>query len=571
MVVIPTNNFKLIQLPIELDDNNQLLFDNANEQFNYFNSLPTPKYNSDFSYIRESGVVRYEANIEDIQAFNYCMYQNESYGNKWFYAYIDDMEYRNNETTFIKIRTDYVQTWIYDCNFKKTFVEREHVSDDTFGKHTLPENVDTGQLVVSENFRCVLPNDIVENPSSFAVGISSNMNLLLRKQNTQFIEEILGKVEYYYPFISGDKYNGLTRNYQIWAIPYQYSNRLENLFTRIMEYNQLNYVKNIFIFPIWLMGDYASEWYGRASELHSDTSDESNGENVFPTDYITSLTQDINPSNYLGNSLYGTYTPRNNKSLTSQFNHLVISNNSGDKIQLNFEKWKKVNGSYRSFIVGAISDDGCEIKFNPYQYNYIFDSGIAVHTQQKSQVNIALSPYPNYSIGASNYEAVLSRLTNKSIITGIIGAGTTIAGVLTANPLVAGAGIGTMVNSALTPIASQTELYNQSFQSVGRDTQSLDFIYGRGNTFMIQRYSVDYEHAKVIDDYFTAYGYRVNELKIPNLRSRVNFNYVKTIGCNLTGNIPRKAQDYIKNLFDNGITLWHNPNTYLDYGTNNIR
>lgn len=569
MVVIPTNNFKLIQLPIELDDNNQLLFDNRTQQYNYFNSLPTPKYNSDFTYIRESGVVRYEANIEDIQHYNYCMYQNESYGNKWFYAFIDDMEYRNNETTFIKIRTDYFQTWIYDCNIKKTFVEREHVSDDTFGKHTLPENLDTGQFLVSEDFTCVLPNDIVNNPASFGVGISSNLKLYSRYQMTPYFEALLGKVHYHYDFISSQRYNGIIRNYQIWGVPYANYDKLELIIQRVLEYNQLNYIKNLFIFPLWLI-DNPDIWYVNALTDYTINDDTSNGLFIPQSQYIKRLTQDISPSNYLGNSLYGTYTPKNNKCLTSQFNHIVISNNKGENIMLRMERWKKYDNNYRSFIVGIINDSGCEIKLIPHSYNYIYNSE-SINIQQKSQVSLSLSPYPSFSIGVSNYNDLLNRFTQKSNISGILGGATAIGGILTGNPLVAGAGIGTMINGALTPSSSQTELYNQSFQNTGIDTQDLLSFYERGNTFMIQRYSVDYEHAKMIDDYFSMFGYRVNELKVPNLRSRVNFNYVKTIGCNLTGNIPRKAQDYIKSLFDSGITLWHNPSTYLDYGSNNIR
>lgn len=64
-------------------------------------------------------------------------------------------------------------------------------------------------------------------------------------------------------------------------------------------------------------------------------------------------------------------------------------------------------------------------------------------------------------------------------------------------------------------------------------------------------------------------GYQTNELKIPNINNRPNWNYVKTQGINLIGNIPNEDLEIIKTLFNSGITLWHNPSTFLDYSQNN--
>lgn len=76
------------------------------------------------------------------------MYQNENYGNKWFYAFITKMEYDNDYMTNISIETDVYQTWQFDIIFKKCFVEREHVEDDTIGKHTVPESLEHGEYII---------------------------------------------------------------------------------------------------------------------------------------------------------------------------------------------------------------------------------------------------------------------------------------------------------------------------------------------------------------------------------------------------------------------------------------
>lgn len=81
--------------------------------------------------------------------------------------------------------------------------------------------------------------------------------------------------------------------------------------------------------------------------------------------------------------------------------------------------------------------------------------------------------------------------------------------------------------------------------------------------------SIKKEYAEIIDNYFTMYGYKVNTLKIPNLKNRPNWNYVKTIDVNIIGDIPQNHLQTIKNMFNNGVTLWHNPSTFLDYSQNN--
>lgn len=65
------------------------------------------------------------------------------------------------------------------------------------------------------------------------------------------------------------------------------------------------------------------------------------------------------------------------------------------------------------------------------------------------------------------------------------------------------------------------------------------------------------EYAKIIDDYFTMFGYKVNALKVPNIYGRKSFNYVKTIDAVIVGNVPVDAMSKLKNIFNKGVTFWH--------------
>ena len=89
------------------------------------------------------------------------------------------------------------------------------------------------------------------------------------------------------------------------------------------------------------------------------------------------------------------------------------------------------------------------------------------------------------------------------------------------------------------------------------------------NRLHAYRMGINNEYAKIIDNYFSMYGYKVNIVDIPNITGRVNWNYVKTIGANIEGDIPESDINELKNLFNNGITLWHKASTYLDYSQSN--
>lgn len=83
------------------------------------------------------------------------------------------------------------------------------------------------------------------------------------------------------------------------------------------------------------------------------------------------------------------------------------------------------------------------------------------------------------------------------------------------------------------------------------------------------RYSIKRDAVERIDKYFDMYGYTINELKNINIITRSNWNYIKTQGANLLGDIPQFDLQAIKEMFDNGITFWHDPKTFLDYSQTN--
>ena len=83
--------------------------------------------------------------------------------------------------------------------------------------------------------------------------------------------------------------------------------------------------------------------------------------------------------------------------------------------------------------------------------------------------------------------------------------------------------------------------------------------------FIANKTSFKFEYAKIIDDYFSMFGYKINIVKVPNITGRRNWNNKKTIDCNFDGDIPQTDLNIIKTMFNNGVTLWHNPSTMYNY------
>ena len=153
MAITPSTELKLLKNPLLMNNKNQLTFANAQAQYNYFNSLTKIECDN-FSYQRKDSVIRFPAHIDDILEYNYCMYQNENYTDKWFYCFITNMTYINDNVTEITIATDVFQTWLFDFQIKQSFVEREmiNVADDQIGINRVNEGLETGEYVVKHSY-----------------------------------------------------------------------------------------------------------------------------------------------------------------------------------------------------------------------------------------------------------------------------------------------------------------------------------------------------------------------------------------------------------------------------------
>lgn len=127
MAITPNSEIRIIKVPLAIDNKNQLTFNSPEEQEEYFKSLPYIEMEN-CTYQRKDNVIRFNGHIDSIIEYNYVMYKNNNYSDKYFYAFITGMEYANNNTTYIYITTDVFQTWQFNFTFKESFIEREMIA-----------------------------------------------------------------------------------------------------------------------------------------------------------------------------------------------------------------------------------------------------------------------------------------------------------------------------------------------------------------------------------------------------------------------------------------------------------
>lgn len=149
MVISPNNEIVLLNVPIEIDNKNQLTFSDSNAQFNYFRNITEQKAYDKITYIRKDNYVVVNDNFDNLVKYNYCMYQNENFSTKWYYAYVVKVEWLSPNSSKLYIVTDVFQTYQFDIDYKVSFIEREHinVNEDVPGANLINEGLETGEFI----------------------------------------------------------------------------------------------------------------------------------------------------------------------------------------------------------------------------------------------------------------------------------------------------------------------------------------------------------------------------------------------------------------------------------------
>lgn len=523
MAITPQTNIYLLKCPLEEDNLNQLTFDSKSVQLTYFSSLPH-KLVQNSTYQRHNNVIRYPDHIDNILDYNYVMYQNENYSNKWFYAFITNMRYINDGMTEISIKTDVFQTWQHDIVYKQSFIEREHTNNDSIGANTIPENVELGEFVSIKGATKIFNYNY--NECVPVLGVTQ----LIPPFNTSY-----SVANQYVPdglyYIGCENVNALKDAIKVYNSGYADS------------------ISTAFVIPKEFFSSWTDKIIDNVTHSYSLTvkMDFTKTASITPTERI-----DYN------------YTPVNKKLLTYPYRFLQASNNSGQVVNYRYEDFKNVithelvNPSF--FQIYTFGQGGSALCI-PVNYKGL---------DNNHEEAITLGKLP---IGSYNTDSYTNWLTQNALNIGMstINSGIdVIGGVASASNNFSAVG---SASNGIRGIESNIQrIYNAQFipnQVSGKVNSGEVNFLSNLNCIKLTEMTIKREYGIIIDNYFSMYGYKTNRLKTPNIRGRRNWNYVKTIGANIEGNIPQTDIEELKSMFNTGVTLWHNPSTYLDYSQSN--
>lgn len=529
MTITPQGQLYLCKTPLENDYKNQLTFSNANSQLSYFNSKVSYTFDN-YTYIKKDNQVVVGENIDKLIDCNYLFYKNTGFTNKWYFCFITNMEYVSEDVTRITFETDCFQTWYFQLQYKQCFVEREHVNDDTIGLHTVPENLETGEYISVKNCEKLLyqPDDfyicmgVTELPDESIPEYSNHRNY----------NGIFGGL-YYLAFTSASNCEMAIKMYDV-------KGKADAINSVFMIPKNLSAIAN------GTTHTWTIQAIGTCSVIY-----------LYATDGADTI------GNLVGKQptkVGKNYTPKNNKLFTHPFSYMALANNSGTTEIFRYEDFEidDVTGERAiGFWIDACISPGMSMKALP-----LFYKNININYNH----GIMLGKLPVCSWNSDTY---LNWLTQNGLNNALNVAGSVIS---------TGTAIGT--GNVAGAVGGLTGIYNSIHQFTVADMTPNQ---ARGNTnagdinfadkydggITLYYMSIKDEYAKIIDDYFSMFGYKINQVKIPNITGRSNWNYVKTIDCNFDGDIPQTDLNTIKSMFNNGVTLWHNPSTIYNYANSN--
>lgn len=94
--------------------------------------------------------------------------------------------------------------------------------------------------------------------------------------------------------------------------------------------------------------------------------------------------------------------------------------------------------------------------------------------------------------------------------------------------------------------------------------------YASGNAKIVFNIcQITKEYAQIVDAYFDKYGYAQRRLYTPIRQNRKHWSYLKTVGCNIVGEMNQNDLMTIKGIYDNGITTWNTLDEVGDYTLDN--
>lgn len=554
----PNSIVKLLRdCPLDEKQRDTWYFQSVSEQRNYFESLVMVSFTS-LSYQRiKRGVIRLQYRAEQLLACNYMMFQNTTYNpTKWFYAFVDEVEYLNDNTCNVYYTIDVIQTWFFEYSELECFVKRMSVPDDTFGNNiepepfNLPEYVGNGTAQIDDLQPVVICQSIL--PQSPAYDYTFFENTICASVVRVMGTNSVGAIED---------------------------------FIRTSMVNNPDYVFDLHM-ALVPNGDpsYVSTVNSPSSDPRSDwgyvkKTDRGAFEKIFSVPSVALLT--------VGTSTLNGWKPRNNKLYTYPYNFLNVCNALGESINLRYEFFTSGYGTMLKCI-GNVLAPAC-VKLYPVHYKHT--EGVLNDMYLGEQLGLTGFPSCSWSTDAfsvwwaqnsvplqlkavntaidlgltavtpstSVYEKVTSSLSTTTTWDNkkVRNENATVTSGTHESPKNYTSAVRSGVNSLFDAL---TDGYKASLQ--GQITKgsyqngSINFAKN-WHHFYATRMSIPNVTAYRYDRYFDAFGYAINSVTTPKRYNRKLYTYVQTLNCLINGDLPSSDRSEIEKIYDEGVRFWN--------------
>lgn len=516
--ITPDTELQFFQnLNIDPDYENTIYFPTTQAKDAYFDALPSIKCPSCYYQRELRGFCRVEVPLSQMLGRTYMRFKNKLFEGKWFYAFINDVEYVNNITTQVNYTLDYMMTWMGSYTLDQCFVERNHTATDAIGANIVPESLAVNNMIENTHFSTD-PNNSQSAPQGTGTMGSATVAW-------QYVIVMTPDANDPPAGDSNGIYSGLY---------YHYENDAAGVSTYInsLSGQAQERIQGIFYIPKFYKGTTNGLLKNTTVHLQKPKA---------------------------GYTKIDGYTPKNNKLFTFPYNYIQVDNMEGSKAEYAFELFKTVTADF--YLTGIVGEQ-TQITCTPLAYKV--DSAIITWIQFKDQ--LSMKEFPMCAWTVDTFKAYLSQQLVS--IPMELGAGilaTTVSG---------GALAPVLVGTAGNVINSVTNLMMKSQHPNEARGANVPLIPCAGyipyKDFRFSRISVRSDEAKRIDDYFTMFGYAINEVKQPSINVRPYYTYVKTIGCHINGSFPAADQRVIEEVFNKGVRFWNQDHTHIgDYSVNN--
>lgn len=522
----PSTNLRLLNVPLESGYTDTLWFPDVATQTNYFLGKVVRQIN-DFNFIKKDNTITVNGNVESFYNCNYIMYQNDNFTNKWFYAFIDRVEWASNSSTRLYCSTDAIQSWFFDITYYQSFIERQHSITDVAGDNIVPEPFTPP--VIKFNTTTSSTVDLTPDQINiFATCMPDGTSMSGEKVNG--IYSAAGRIG---SAIDPDTVSNIIQQYV--------NNGLASAISRVQQ-----------VPSVLASGTVARGYAKRPSEIDG-------------------------------------YIPKNKKLLTGLFVKDSV-NAYGQQIKLDPELVDGSDVSVR-ITVGMSTGDiaitvanyGSSLTGEQTIVAHIPESTWA-YNQYKNDFNLHSGSNALLFERMNQQRRIERTATLGDAISTASGvAGQIVGNIAKANILGASAGAGATVNIArqlgktlqyaggFDEITQTIQAIYESYDApaVGNVSSASPFITGGYTNFVFGYITPPANIAKMYDDYFTIFGYQQNKYDMPNLHARKCWTYVKVANLKASGDFPDEDFTDIRGAFKNGITFWDYTKTFGDYSQDN--